>query len=235
MSDSLIVKRQSLADQVADAVLSMILEQGLAAGDALPSTGVLAERFAVSRTVVREALADLAGRGIIERSQGRESVVSTPGHEQLQELLGFRIQRDRVEPEALIEFRQSIEVLSARLASERRDDEALAQLQDSLNRMASAKNDAEFHEADIAFHRALAQASGNPLIALVLDALAGLMRDLRKRYFRGHKKRGRTPEMIVAEHQAIFDAVKRGSASQAENSMTRHLNASSADLEAAGR
>lgn len=233
MAESVVVKRQSLADQVADALLSMILERGLAAGDTLPSTGELAERFAVSRTVVREALADLAGRGIIERSQGRESVVSTPGHEHLEQLLGFRIRRDRIEAEALIEFRQSIEVLSARLAAERRTDETLEQLKGALDRLAEARTDQDFHEADIAFHRALAVASQNPLIVLVLDALAGLMRDLRRRYFRGHKKRGRTPEEIVREHRAVYDAVAKGSSDAAAQAMTKHLNASQADLAAA--
>jgi GntR family transcriptional repressor for pyruvate dehydrogenase complex len=230
----MILKRQSLADQVASALVTMIVEQNLPPGETLPSATELAERFGVSRTVVREALAALAGRGIIDHSQGRESVVSTPGHEHLQELLGFRIQRDGVEPEALTEVRQSIEVLGAQLAAERKTDETLADMSAALDRLAAATTDDEFHEADIAFHRALAVASKNPIIVLVLDALSGLMRDLRRRYFRGHEKRGRTPAMIVAEHRAIYDAIAKGSAKAATNAMLKHLQASQADLTAAG-
>ena len=71
-AESVTLSRRSLADQVADALIDLILKEGLQEGDSLPSTAELSERFGVSRTVVREALAALAGRGILSRSQGRE-------------------------------------------------------------------------------------------------------------------------------------------------------------------
>jgi GntR family transcriptional repressor for pyruvate dehydrogenase complex len=233
MSDGVILRRPSLATQVADAVLEIIQDQALRPGDTLPSTGELAERFNVSRTVVREALADLDGRGIIERSQGRESIVSTPGPEQLQELLSFQIRRHSVGAESLIEFRQSIELLSARMAATRRSDANLDALRDAYAAMEAAGSDDEFHEADISFHRAVATASENVLIRLVLDAFAGLMRDLRPRYFKGHKRRGRTLDTVRAEHKKILDAIVKGSADDAAKAMAAHLEASQRDLEAA--
>ena len=235
MAESLALRRQSLADQVAHAVLSMILDDGLGAGDTLPSTAVLAERFDVSRTVVREALADLAGRGIIERSQGRESVVATPGSQQLRELFDFRIRRDAIEPSSLSELRQSVELLSARLAATRASDEEIDELAQILERMAASKNRDEFHETDIAFHRALARASGNPLVSLVLDAVVQLMRDFRQRWFKGHQVRGRTREVIIDEHRKIFTAVKRRNPAKAAAAMATHLQASPADLDGAER
>jgi GntR family transcriptional repressor for pyruvate dehydrogenase complex len=233
MNDGVIVRRQSLASQVADAVLEMIHTQALRPGDGLPSTGDLAERFMVSRTVVREALADLAGRGLIERSQGRESVVSMPGPEQLQDLLRFQIRRENIGAGSLIEIRQSIEVLSARLAAERHEAEDAAALKAGIERMVNAKGDQEFHEADIAFHRLVAVASKNPLIVLVLDAFVELMREQQPRYFRGHQRRGRSLKVVTDEHRKICDAVIARKAADAVKAMSEHLAASQRDLEAA--
>lgn len=233
MNQPTILRRQSLADQVADAILSMILDEDLRAGDSLPSTGELAERFSVSRTVIREALADLAGRGIIERSQGRESVVSTPGHEQLQELLRFRLRRDNVDPGALMELRQSVEVQAARLAAERRTDEQLDALRQAWEQLAAAKTEADFHEADITFHRALAVASGNPLMVLVLDSMVDLMRGARRRSFRGRKKRDIGLDGVVADHEAVLTAVAGSDPNAAAEAMARHLGNTAKDLQAA--
>jgi DNA-binding transcriptional regulator YhcF (GntR family) len=97
------LSRRSLADQVADALAQYILEEGLQEGDSLPSTAELAERFDVSRTVVREALADLAGRGVLTRSQGRESIVATPGSSELTSLLQFRLRRSDMATDDIFE------------------------------------------------------------------------------------------------------------------------------------
>lgn len=231
-----ILRRQSLADQVADALLSMIVDGRLLVGDPLPPTADLADRFAVSRTVVREALADLAGRGIIERSQGREAVVSSPGPTQLQELLSFRLRREGVGPTALTEFRQAVELLSVAKAAERvraGSVEVAEEVGDALAAMVDAKGEVAFHDADIAFHRTVAEASGNVLVQLVLDAVVGVMRELRPQYFRGHAKRGRSLAVIVSEHRRIAEAIQAGDASAAQTAMTEHLAASARDLDAA--
>lgn len=233
MSEPTILRRQSLADQAAEAILTMILDEGLDEGDSLPSTGELADRFSVSRTVIREALADLAGRGIIERSQGRESIVSTPGREQLEELLRFRVQHDSIDERDIIEFRQSLEVQAARLAATRRTDEQLRHLQDMWARLSAAKAENEFHDADIALHRAIAVASGNPLMVLVLDSLVEVMRGVRKRSFRGRKKRNIGLEGVLADHEAVLKAIVAGDADGAAEAMGHHLGNTLTDLDAA--
>lgn len=226
------LNRQSLADQVAEAILAIILDQHLSAGDALPSTGDLAERFSVSRTVIREALADLAGRGIIERSQGRESVVSNPGPQQLQELLTFQVRRDSIDSAAITEFRHSIEVESARLAAIRADADDLELLNETWERLRDAGTEAEFHEADIAFHRAIAVASRNPLILLVLDALVELLRDVRRRAYRGRKKQGYPLEKVVADHRAVLVAIEKHHPEQAAAAMARHIEMTAEQVKA---
>jgi DNA-binding FadR family transcriptional regulator len=228
-----VIRRGSLGDQVAEAILELIQQRGLAAGDPLPSTAELAESFGVSRTVVREALADLAGRGVVDRSQGRESVLTVPGTAQLQGLLGFHLRHNTVTGDELTEFRVAVEVMSARLAAVRRGPEQLQAMTDAVERMLTAKSEGAFHEADIAFHQALAMASGNALIDLVLGTLVGLLREFRRRWFAGQKLHGRTFRMVAEEHQAILDAVAAGDAAAAGAAMESHLAASRQDLDAA--
>lgn len=213
--------------------MAMIVEQRLAPGEPLPSTGDLAEQFNVSRTVVREALAELAGRGMIERSQGRESVVSSPGPEQFQELLRFRVDREGIDPTAIMEFRQTMEVEAARLAATRRTAPDLDAMQASWDRLSSARTEAEFHEADILFHRAVAAASGNPLILLVLDSLVELLRDVRRRAYRGRKKQGKALDQVVADHRHVLDAIRGGDAAGAAEAMAHHLSGTVRDLSTA--
>lgn len=232
VSDRPLLKRQSLADQAADAILEMILERGLTAGDSLPSTGDLAEQFSVSRTVIREALADLAGRGIIERSQGRESVVSTPGPDQLKELLAFRIRRDSIDTDSIMEFRQTIEVLSAHLAAARRTDEQLDDMRACYERLVAAKNESDFHEADIDFHRAVAVASGNVLVLLVIDSLVEAMRDVRRKAYRGRRRRGTDLSDVLRDHRNVLDAVEAADPDGAAAAMASHLKTTLSDLSA---
>src|SRR5688572_18594724 len=89
-----LVPRATLADQVADLLVDHILESGLQPGDALPPTAELVAHLGVSRTVVREAIAELAGRGVLMKGQGRESIVASPGARKLHELLSFTVRHD---------------------------------------------------------------------------------------------------------------------------------------------
>jgi GntR family transcriptional repressor for pyruvate dehydrogenase complex len=227
-----LIKRGSLGDQVAEAILELVQKRGLSAGDPLPSTAELSESFGVSRTVVREALADLAGRGVVDRSQGREPVLTVPGTLQLQGLFGFHLKQNAVTGDELTEFRVAVEAMSARLGAARRTPEQVQAMQDAVERMKAAKSNSAFHEADIAFHQALAQSSENLLIALVLDALVGLLREFRLRWFAGQKRHGRTFAVVAAEHQAILDAVAAGDSEAAATAMATHLAASREDLDA---
>lgn len=215
--------RKSLADQVAGALIELILDRGLQEGDALPSTLELAEEFGVSRTVVREALADLAGRGVLSRSQGRESVVATPGPDELHGLLSFRVRRDDLDPMDIQEFREGLEVQTTRLAAERRSDEHLTELHARLKALASAKTDRAFHDADVGFHRALAVASGNSLLLLLIDSLEPLLRESRAQATAGRRASGESFEPVVEAHREILRRVEASDADGAAKAMAAHL------------
>lgn len=216
------VRRQPLPEQLAGAILEAIVDRRLKPGDALPSAAELADQFSVSRTVVREALADLMGRGVISRSSSREPLVSMPGQEQLRELLRIRMSQDGVDIESLIELRLPLEIQSARLAAQRRDDQQLEAMTAALDVLETTSDEAEFQEADAAFHRQIALGSGNLLIPLVLDSLSGVLHDFRRAWYASQRAEGELPK-LVEEHRRVFEAVRAGDADAAGQAMSEHL------------
>lgn len=231
MSEPLQLTRRSLAEQVADALVDLIMTDGLVEGDALPSTAELSERFGVSRTVVREALAALAGRGVLTRSQGRESVVATPGPDDLMRLLQFRVHRDDVSLHDIVDVRVALEVMAARKAAENATSQDLEAIVEQLDELAGARTDAAYHQADIALHRAIAVASGNSLTVLVLDALTDFLRKLRVTATKARKARGESLEPVIEQHREIVQAIQAGDGQAAADAMLRHLGTAARELQ----
>jgi len=214
---------RTLTERVAENLVAFILEEGLQHGQMLPSSADLAERYGVSRTVVREAIADLAGRGIVRRGQGRETLVVSPGQEQLGGLLIYRTLRDGVSSEEVQEARRAIESITSGLAAARRTPEQLEKLEKALEAMRTAANDTEFHDADVSFHNILAQASQNRLILLIFEGIEALVREVRLRATIGRRMRGESFDSVIAAHAAICEAVERRDPRQAETAMLVHL------------
>lgn len=217
------ITRRSLTDQVVDALVQLILDDGMREGDPLPSTAELSERFEVSRTVIREALATLNGQGVLHRSQGRECVVATPGLTDLTRLLQFRIRHDEVGPLDVLDCRMGLEVTAARLAARRAGDEAVAAMASGLDELAAARTDKAYHQADIALHRAIAAGSGNLLLVLILDAMVDALHEVRVQATRNRRERGLGLEEVVEEHRRIVEAITAGNPEAAADAMRAHL------------
>lgn len=222
--------RRSLAEQVADALVDYIMTEGLEEGDSLPSTAELSERYDVSRTVIREALAALAGRGVLTRSQGRESVVATPDATDLTRLLQFRVHRDEVTLENIIDARLGLETIAARLAAKNATDEELEAMQLEMTALEEAKKESAYHHADIRVHRAIAVASHNPLIVLILDALGDFMMDFRVKATKNRKARGESLEPVIKQHKDIVEAIASRDVEGAGEAMRAHLAASREEI-----
>ena len=214
---------RTLTERVADNLVAFILEEGLQDGQMLPSSADLAERYGVSRTVVREAIADLAGRGVLSRGQGRETLVVSPGQEQLGGMLLYRTLHDGVSSEEVQEIRRAIESITSGLAAARRTPEQLEELREALEGMRVAVTDIEFHDADVRFHNILAQATQNRLILLIFEGIEALVREVRLRATVGRRMRGESFDSVIAAHAAICEAVERRDPRHAETAMLVHL------------
>ena len=224
------LNRQTLAEQVARALIDLILDRGLTEGDALPSTAELSERFGVSRTVVREALAALTGQGILSRGQGRDCVVSTPDSSQLLSLFQFRV-RDGLDEADVMQVRLALEVGAAEAAALKRSEEHVSALRQHLASLENAPDDRRFHEADLALHRVVAEASGNPLVVFILDGLAGLLRAVRVSSLLHRRSRGDEVGPVIEAHRAIVDAIADGDPLRAAAAMRDHLVTTSREFD----
>ncbi len=217
------LQRSSLTDQAADAIVELIQDRNLADGDALPATGELAAMFDVSVPVVREAIAGLSTIGLVKRQQGKESVVSTPNASHLATLLRFRIANANVDDAAIQDFREIVEVGNARLAALHRDDKALAELEAALTRLRGVRSEDEQFAADVAFHAAVAQAGGNDLSIMTLEALEPLLRRQRQRVWSGWVAGGGDLDSIIQAHIAILEQIVAQDAPRAADAMSAHL------------
>lgn len=221
--------------------LEVLVIDTLQPGMRLPSEGDLASEYGVSRLTVREALKVLAGRGLVELSRGRRPVVREPDSSMLSGYFMVAIRRD---PRALLELsevRLALEVQAATLAARQAGRAALTAVDSALQGMVDAAagdqlhDVAAYHESDVAFHEALALASGNRMLAFILEGLADSLRCCFEFSLKGHRARGRSVKEVLDAHRLIVEKVREGDASGAAQAMRRHLLDAQRDLTAALR
>jgi GntR family transcriptional repressor for pyruvate dehydrogenase complex len=217
------LRRPSLTSLTADAVLDLIQERGLGEGDAIPSTGEISDALGVSRTVVREAIAELSGQGLLLRQQGAQSVIALPGSSQLERLVRLRFAIKGSELEQVQELRQSIEIAAAELAAHRATESDIASLGEALNDLRTAVDITARHKADLAFHRAVVIAAHNDLMQMMIEAIAPLLDVLLVKVWEGWTDRGRSATELVEAHALIFDGIAAGDPDRAGAAMRNNL------------
>lgn len=229
-----ILRRQNLADQVAQRIVEHIETAGLRPGDELPPESELGRRFAVNRLAVREAIRILAAREILESSQGRPARVTTPSARVFGQLLDFLHQQRQLDVADLLDTRQVLEVELARRAAAR-----VRSGQASVERAASILGDMTasldyrdtFVALDVAFHSEVARAARSPVLHLILESLETVLFRARQLSYEGRRQRGKDQSGTVAAHQAILDAVAAGDPDAAAERMASHLTSTAADLQ----
>lgn len=142
-----------------------------AEGSILPPDTELLERFRVSRTVLREALKTLAAKGLIEARARIGTRVLPHNRWNLfdADVLAwhFELGPDVQFLQSLAEVRIGIEIEAAALAAERRSQEQAEHLLAAVDRMEAARTPEDFARHDLEFHKAVADASGNPFMASI--------------------------------------------------------------------
>lgn len=208
------VARRSAAEAVR-AQLVALIESGTLKVDArLPSENALAETFGVSRPVVREALVSLHALGLTTARNGKGTYVSSK-RVSTPMLLG------RYSPSNLNEVRRCLEVPSARLAAERRTSEDVGRLAEIIAALEDAGDPAKRNVLDASFHAAIAQATGNPLFAKLIEDLRAILEEHSLAASAvPHRRDG-----AITEHRAIYDAIVRRDPVASGDAMAAHLDA----------
>ncbi|HVM12969.1 MAG TPA: FCD domain-containing protein [Egibacteraceae bacterium] len=190
-----------------------ILEGSLRAGDRLPGERELASLLGVSRTSVREALRALESMGIVARGPGRgpnSGCIITGGPSgALSSLLRLHLALAHFSLADLVEVRVQLEIQAVRQSAGKLSVEADRRLQLLVEEMADTDlSPAQFNVVDTQFHIAVSQASGNPLLHALMQAL----RDAVQREMVATSERLEDwPPMadkLRAEHQAIANAMR---------------------------
>jgi DNA-binding FadR family transcriptional regulator len=221
-------RRPNLYEVVSDRLLTAIREAGLTPGARIPSERELGEQFGVSRTVIREAVRHLAAKGVLEARSGSGVRVANIGHNGVSESIELFLTRNGpVDPEKVNEVRQCIELQTVAYAAERASEEQLRTIRVECEKLAGlAGHSEEASLADVAFHRAIAEASGNELFLVLVDSLAEVMLDIRRATLHEPGRAAAT----LAQHRRIADELERRDAEGAVQAMREHLVDSLATL-----
>jgi len=217
--------RQRLSDHVVGQLLEGIAAGRLAAGKELPPEAALARRFGVSKTVIREALGQLAALGAVQIQQGRPTTVLPPSAAPLATFFDRAI---RSRPEGMreaIELRRAIETEIGALAALRAtpaDLEALAGHVATLRRVRDTVE--PWIEADLAFHLALARAAGNALLLFLMEALAEPARHCMR--LMQQRRDLRDARNTLARHERILAALRARDPGAARAALHAHFDAS---------
>ncbi|MFC4009187.1 FadR/GntR family transcriptional regulator [Nonomuraea purpurea] len=219
------VKRTRTFEDVLAQIERRIAEDGLTVGDRLPAERQLAEQLGVSRSSVREAMRVLETLGVVSSQVGRGpdagAVLTSRPDSALTDLLRLHLGLASLEMREVIDTRHMIEQwaaahASALAASGRADASGLAA---ALAGMDAAGTAEEFVEHDTAFHCAIADASGNRLIAAIMRSL----RDSMRRYSVEAVQRLGDTSILRADHVRILEAIEGGRADEAVRAVSEHL------------
>ncbi len=213
----------SLVKQAEDRLRRRILRKG--AADVLPSQAALAADLGVSRTVLREAMKHLEAEGLLDIAQGRRIRIRPAGPQAALRSLDAMLRRSDGSLAHLLEVRRPLESDIAALAAVRRGPDHLDTLERALAALAALSTLELRVDADLLFHRTLAEATGNPVFLLLLDTVAGLLRASRYASIGTHGA-----QAAVDGHREILDAVRAQDPRAARDAMLRHLRANEAEL-----
>lgn len=205
--------------QVASKLVHFI-SQELKPGDALPSERELAQQLSASRQSIREALRTLEFGGLVQTRRGTPSVVGAPHLWYLTEWLSASVPRTGENMQNLMEVRAVLEIHAASLAARNVTDEQLRRLRDNLERTRlKASGGENALGEDEEFHSIIFEASGNTLLQLLEEVLAGLLRAVRKEIL-AKIDRGKR---MVKLHGAILAALEERDPEAATEAMRKHM------------
>jgi len=209
------------SSEIVNALEREIMDGSLTPGERLPSEEKLCARFEASRTVIREAIQQLRGRGLLRTLKGSGSYIADPSLENLAGAIQtYSVLTHSDSYLELMDFRILLETECARLAAINAGERIIDMMQRAQDKMENSRGNLKrFGEADIAFHLAIAAGSKHNLYATVLSALE------KRSIEYAHLNRGDSHwyDSVIETHRQIFNAIKEGDSEAAATSMKRHL------------
>ncbi|HEX7638699.1 MAG TPA: FadR/GntR family transcriptional regulator, partial [Burkholderiaceae bacterium] len=207
-----------------------ILAGELAPGERLPAEGELLQAYEVSRPVLREAVRVLAAKGLVVSRQRAGAIVRPRSEWHLldPDVLYWMIQT-RPTPEfvrMLLGVRRVFEPGAAAMAAVAATPAQLAAIEQAYEAMAAAPDADSLLEPDLAFHRAIAEATNNELMAYIGQMLSHALRES----IRLSSRLPDTHALSLPRHKAILTALQHRDAAAAMQATLLQLEATAGDL-----
>jgi DNA-binding FadR family transcriptional regulator len=229
---SAIGNKTSLHGRIAERLGVSILSGKILPGEVLPNEAALGASFNVSRTAVREAIKVLTSKGLVEvrRKTGTRIRPRHDWHALDPDVVAWQFSGDGLPPAItdLLELREIVEPICARLAAERATPEEAARIEIAFNQMERAigKTSASV-EADLSFHLAILEATHNafmrPFGALIQAAL--------RASFRQTNADPTAYQRSLSKHRAVLAAIKSNTPAAAETAMLSVLHGARHDIQ----
>lgn len=215
--------------QVAEAIKTWVVEQGLRAGDRLPGEAELINRFGMAKGTIREAMRVLEAQGLIKTrtGPGGGSFVHEVSRQRAKALLGNYFYFKDLAIGDIYQLRLTLEPEMAAALAGKLSEEVLEQLESNIAEYSepakTLDEEREQHVASLRFHAILAGQAKNPLLGFVIDFMVNLLKDLtvyRRLYSPPNVelwKQGR-------DHQRqLVIALREGDADRARSIMSDHM------------
>jgi GntR family transcriptional repressor for pyruvate dehydrogenase complex len=220
-------EKDILPNKIVSSLLTLIKDKELLPGDKLPPERELAELMNVSRSALREALRALAVMNVVEIRPGSGTFVTTLSPEQLVAPLAFMFALDDATIFQLFEARETLELRTVALAARHIAEEEIIPLETCLEEMATFSDNPDIREElDQEFHRLVARASRNPILARFVAAVNSMGTECRRQTHAWSAAAAQSLE----DHRAILDALKTRDPEAAQQAMSQHLQHAEGNL-----
>jgi GntR family transcriptional regulator, transcriptional repressor for pyruvate dehydrogenase complex len=200
----------------------LILSGQLKPGDRLPAERILAEKFGVGRSYVREAIMKLEIFGLLKTSPQSGTYVSGYNIKILDSLISEVINLNKDDFSALIEARFHLELNSVKMAAQRRTDADIAEMEAAIvEHEKKVANGLPAFEEDLVFHIKIASATKNSVFeSMMLIIVPDIIRNVTERKVCGDDRSFRA----IKEHKVILETIVAGDVENAEKAMAAHLD-----------
>src|SRR5271156_7112417 len=201
--------------------IQKLIETGvLKAGNKVPPEREFATQLKISRASLRTGIGYLAAMGVMNVRHGVGTFMAEGPAELGKSSLGLLGALHGFQSWQMFEARMLLESNLAALAAERGKDEHFAALaEEGAEMYATIDDPSEYLIHDVRFHRTIAQASGNPILAALMETVTASLYDERRKQVERSRNLKESAEM----HREIYRAIRARDAAEARKVMERHL------------
>lgn len=221
------IRHSRTANEVVQQIEGLILDGVLRDGDRLPGERDLAQRFDVSRPILREALKELEARGLLVSSHGGGTFVADIIGQVFSKPLADLIARHERATLDYLEYRRELEGLTAELAARRAtetDKALLTRIMAGMRRAHDEADDETELSSDVELHNAIGEAAHNIVLMHTMRACYRLLSD---GIFYNRRMLRSLPgirDRMLSQHVAIYDAIIAGDAEAARTAAHAHID-----------